>query len=67
MFELPWCIVGDFNDLLTQEDKRGNHSHPNWLCNGFRTAVSDCDLTDIQLVSERRLVTVTLPVYLDQK
>ncbi|PNX80358.1 ribonuclease H, partial [Trifolium pratense] len=23
--------------------------HPNWLCNGFRSAVSDCDLTDIQL------------------
>ncbi|KAK2388712.1 hypothetical protein QL285_062362 [Trifolium repens] len=49
MSELPWCILGDFNDLLSQEDKRGIHPHPNWLCNGFRSAVSDCDLTDIQL------------------
>jgi hypothetical protein len=49
MSELPWCVVGDFNDLLSQEDKKGTHPHPNWLCNGFRSAVSDCDLTDIQL------------------
>jgi hypothetical protein len=49
MSELPWCVVGDFNDLLTQEDKKGTHPHPNWLCNGFRAAVSDCDLTDIKL------------------
>ncbi|PNX96867.1 ribonuclease H, partial [Trifolium pratense] len=49
MSESPWCIIGDFNDLLSQEDKRGNHPHPNWLCNGFRNAVSDCDLTDIHL------------------
>jgi hypothetical protein len=49
MSDLPWCVVGDFNDLLSQEDKRGTNPHPNWLCNGFRSAVSDCDLTDIQL------------------
>jgi hypothetical protein len=49
MSDLPWCVVGDFNDLLSQEDKKGAHPHPNWLCNGFRSAVSDCDLTDIKL------------------
>ncbi|KAK2414457.1 hypothetical protein QL285_037046 [Trifolium repens] len=49
MSDLPWCVVGDFNDLLSQEDKRGINPHPNWLCNGFRSAVSDCDLTDIRL------------------
>ncbi|MCI37056.1 endonuclease/exonuclease/phosphatase family protein, partial [Trifolium medium] len=42
----------DFNDLLAQEDKKGNHPHPNWLCNGFRSAVCDCDLTDIHLEGE---------------
>jgi exonuclease III len=40
MSELPWCIIGDFNDLLSQEDKQGLHPHPNWLCEGFRNAVS---------------------------
>jgi hypothetical protein len=49
MSNLPWCIIGDFKDLLSQEDKKGRHPHPNWLCNGFRSAVSDCDLTDIHL------------------
>ncbi|PNX81632.1 endonuclease/exonuclease/phosphatase family protein, partial [Trifolium pratense] len=53
MSSLPWCIIGDFNDLLSQEDKVGNHPHPNWLCTGFRNAVSDCDLTDIQLEGHR--------------
>ncbi|GAU34086.1 hypothetical protein TSUD_255820 [Trifolium subterraneum] len=49
MSTLPWCVIGDFNDLLSQEDKRGLLPHPNWLCSGFRSAVNDCDLTDIHL------------------
>jgi ribonuclease HI len=49
MSDLPWCIIGDFNDLLSKDDKKGANPHPNWLCNGFRNAVSDCDLTDIHL------------------
>ncbi|KAK2428712.1 hypothetical protein QL285_027211 [Trifolium repens] len=53
MSPLPWCIIGDFNDLLSQEDKVGDHPHPNWLCSGFRNAVNDCDLTDIQLEGHR--------------
>ncbi|KAK2365796.1 hypothetical protein QL285_079253 [Trifolium repens] len=49
MSPIPWCIIGDFNDLLSQDDKRGTHLHPNWLCRGFRDAVSDCGLVDIRL------------------
>ncbi|MCI07323.1 endonuclease/exonuclease/phosphatase family protein [Trifolium medium] len=49
MSQLPWCVIGDFNDLLSQKDKRGVHPHPNWLCTGFRNAVNDCNLTDIYL------------------
>ncbi|XP_058724489.1 uncharacterized protein LOC131595962 [Vicia villosa] len=49
MSSTPWCIIGDFNDLLSQDDKRGIHPHPNWLCLGFRKAISDCDLVDIPL------------------
>ncbi|GAU14634.1 hypothetical protein TSUD_96980 [Trifolium subterraneum] len=49
MSTLPWCVIGDFNDLLSQEDKRELLPHPNWLCSGFRSAVNDCDLTDIHL------------------
>jgi hypothetical protein len=49
MSPLSWCVIGDFNDLLSQADKKGRLPHPNWLCTGFRSAVNDCDLTDIQL------------------
>jgi hypothetical protein len=46
---LPWCIIGDFNDILTTKDKRGNVPHPRWLLNGFRQAISDCDLIDVSI------------------
>ncbi|XP_058761720.1 uncharacterized protein LOC131635127 [Vicia villosa] len=46
---LPWCIIGDFNDLLSQADKVGLHPHPNWLCAGFQQVVSDCNLVDIPI------------------
>ncbi|GAU35032.1 hypothetical protein TSUD_103550 [Trifolium subterraneum] len=49
MSSIPWCVIGDFNDLLSQTDKKGIHPHPNGLCMGFRQAVSDCDLIDIPI------------------
>lgn len=47
---LPWCIFGDFNDLLYKEDKAGKHPHPQSLMNGFRNAIEDCNLAEIDLV-----------------
>ena len=44
----PWCI-GDFNDLLTSDDKLGGSERPTWLYNGFRSAVNDCNLHDLPL------------------
>jgi hypothetical protein len=41
--------VGDFNDILSNDDKRGRVPHPQWLLNGFRQAVEDCELIDIPL------------------
>lgn len=46
---LPWCIIGDFNDLLCQEEKRGRIEHPNWLLCGFRETIVECDLNDLPL------------------
>ncbi|XP_074344504.1 uncharacterized protein LOC141683655 [Apium graveolens] len=47
---LPWCIFGDFNDLLYASDKSGNHPHPQGLLEGFRTAVQECSLTELELI-----------------
>ncbi|XP_058755376.1 uncharacterized protein LOC131628564 [Vicia villosa] len=35
--------------MLSQEDKRGIHSHPNWMCNEFHNAVEEFNLTDISI------------------
>ncbi|CAN0841413.1 Transposon TX1 uncharacterized 149 kDa protein [Linum grandiflorum] len=44
-----WCCMGDFNDLLHQDEKRGMRDHPQELMDGFRQAVNDCGLVDIPL------------------
>ncbi|XP_073019426.1 uncharacterized protein [Primulina eburnea] len=46
---LPWLCIGDYNDMLSTEDKRGRVTHPQWLIFGFREAIDDCNLTDIPL------------------
>ncbi|KAL8115005.1 hypothetical protein AgCh_021723 [Apium graveolens] len=44
---LPWCIIGDFNDLMTADEKEGGHIHPRALLNGFSEAINDCALIDL--------------------
>jgi hypothetical protein len=43
----PWCIFGDFNDIMDSSEKRGLTSRPQWLINGFRQAVLDAGLSDV--------------------
>ncbi|XP_074336668.1 uncharacterized protein LOC141673834 [Apium graveolens] len=50
---LPWCIMGDFNDLLYPTDKEGTHPHPNYLMNGFRNALEMSSLSEIDLSGGR--------------
>lgn len=46
---LPWCLVGDMNNVLSQQDKRGGRPYPNHLLQGFQSVLTDCDLTDMNL------------------
>jgi hypothetical protein len=46
---LPWCIIGDFNDMLSADDKRGGNDQPPWLLRGFREAVQDSGLIDLPM------------------
>lgn len=44
---LPWCIIGDFNDLLTADEKEGRISHPRTLLDGFAEIIMECGLNDL--------------------
>ncbi|XP_074356664.1 uncharacterized protein LOC141696420 [Apium graveolens] len=46
---LPWCIIGDFNDLLHDADKWGDHSRPRWMLDCFIAAVEDSNLSKLDL------------------
>jgi hypothetical protein len=47
--QLPWCIIEDFNDILSAEEKKGRSDRQPWLIQGFRKAVLDAGLTDIYM------------------
>ncbi|XP_074347588.1 uncharacterized protein LOC141686452 [Apium graveolens] len=46
---LPWCTIGDMNNILQQEDKRGGMSSPQWLLDGFSDTIEEAGLNDLEL------------------
>ncbi|KAL8508854.1 hypothetical protein ACS0TY_016165 [Phlomoides rotata] len=46
---LSWSIIGDFNDILHNNEKRGRVLHPLHLLRGFRDAVNSCGIWDVEL------------------
>ncbi|XP_031107282.1 uncharacterized protein LOC116011973 [Ipomoea triloba] len=46
---LPWVVLGDFNDLLFQHEKRGGNPHPDNLLRGFGEAIADCGLAQLPM------------------
>ncbi|XP_031104441.1 uncharacterized protein LOC116007924 [Ipomoea triloba] len=51
--DLPWVILGDFNDLACHSEKRGPHPHPNSLILSFTDALHDCNLLDLGMQGNR--------------
>ncbi|XP_074374021.1 uncharacterized protein LOC141714399 [Apium graveolens] len=50
---LPWCVFGDFNDMLYMHEKRGGRRHPFSLLKGFSDTLQECGLTDLGFVGEQ--------------
>lgn len=44
---LPWMVRGDFNDILTDDEKCGGLPRNAQLMEAFRVAISDCELVDL--------------------
>lgn len=50
---LPWCIIDDLNNVLSQKYKIGGAPYPNWLVEGFNEVVNEIGLIDLDLVGYR--------------
>lgn len=46
-FQMPWVIIGDYNEVLTQNDKKGGGQVPPWHFKGFRDTLLHCGLHDL--------------------
>ncbi|XP_074326720.1 uncharacterized protein LOC141664667 [Apium graveolens] len=49
---LPWCMIGDYNDLMFDSEKRGGRNHPQALLQGFLDTVANCGLMDFRYEGE---------------
>ncbi|XP_019181782.1 PREDICTED: uncharacterized protein LOC109176840 [Ipomoea nil] len=47
--QLPWVMIGDFNDLLYQHEKRGGNPHPEALLRGFGETIDECGLAQLPM------------------
>lgn len=46
---IPWCLIGDMNNVLTQRDKKGGKPYHQCSLQGFQEVLNDCNLVDINL------------------
>lgn len=51
--QVPWCVVGDFNEVLAQSKKlAGNQRGENQMCK-FREAIEINDLCDLGYIGDK--------------
>ncbi|XP_074342384.1 uncharacterized protein LOC141679922 [Apium graveolens] len=50
---LPWCVIGDFNNLMYANEKRGGPEYPRSMLTGFVETLMECNLMDLGFTGER--------------
>ncbi|XP_074327886.1 uncharacterized protein LOC141665802 [Apium graveolens] len=50
---LPWCLVGDFNNVTSQKDKKGGPPYPEFLIDGFNSCLHDANLQDLDIIGHQ--------------
>jgi hypothetical protein len=46
-YDLPWAIIGDFNEIMFSHEKYGGNPRPEPFMQAFRDALDDCELEDL--------------------
>jgi hypothetical protein len=44
---LPWVVIGDFNEIMFSHEKEGGNPRPNSFMQAFQDALTDCELEDL--------------------
>ncbi|KAK9025064.1 hypothetical protein V6N11_064963 [Hibiscus sabdariffa] len=44
---IPWCVIEDFNEILSSHEKQGGLLRNEWQMRNFREALEDCELFDL--------------------
>ncbi|XP_060972295.1 uncharacterized protein LOC133038223 [Cannabis sativa] len=47
--QLPWCLIGDLNNIGSPSEKKGGRPYPSSLIAGFQEVLQSCDLIDLDL------------------
>jgi hypothetical protein len=50
---LPWVLIGDFNEILFSHEKEGGNPRPLNFMQNFRDVLTDCNLHDIGFVGDQ--------------
>ncbi|KAL8125715.1 hypothetical protein AgCh_013104 [Apium graveolens] len=50
---LPWCVMGDFNDPMYATEKEGGQNHPRRLLDGFCNVIEESGLHDLGFSGHR--------------
>ena len=45
--DLPWVVIGDFNEIVSDVEKDGGVPHRSSQMFGFQEALDDCELVDL--------------------
>lgn len=51
--DLPWVVIGDFNEILFDHEKEGGNVRPQQYIAAFQQALNDCDLQDMGFIGEK--------------
>lgn len=50
---MPWLVCGDFNEVLSNQEKHGGRPRIERLMNAFRCALEECHLSDLGYVGPK--------------